>query len=179
MTATQRPAPPRLRRSPVPAPARPRPAPPPLRVVGRAELSPAARRRRRRLLVGGAAVLAALGLFAVVVVHVVLAQQQFQLAALSSRIDAARSVNDQLRLQVAQLQAPERVVSDAQKQLGMVSPPSITYLVPGHHGPLVRAQSATTPTTASSSTASRSSTSSKSSTSSQSPTTSTTATTPP
>jgi cell division protein FtsL len=92
-------------------------------------------------------VLTALGLFAVVVVHVVLAQQQFQLAALSSRITSARAVNDQLRLQVAQLQAPERVVSDAQKQLGMVSPPSITYLVPGHHGALVRAQPAGSPTT--------------------------------
>ena len=145
MTATQRPAPPRLRRSPVEVPARPRPAPPPLRVVDRSELSPAARRRRRRLLVGGVGVLTALGLFAVVVVHVVLAQQQFQLAALTSRIAAARSVNDQLSLQVAQLQAPERVVSDAQKQLGMVSPPSITYLVPGHRGPLVRAQAAAAP----------------------------------
>ena len=89
----------------------------------------------------------ALGLFAVVVVHVVLAQQQFELAALSSRIATARSVNDQLTLQVAELQAPERVVSDARKQLGMVSPPSITYLVPGHRGPLVRAQPAVAPTT--------------------------------
>ena len=150
MTATQRPAPPRLRRAPAGVPARPEPASAPsapLRVVERAELSAAARRRRRRLLVGGVGVLTALGLFAVVVVHVVLAQQQFQLAALTSRIAAARSVNDQLHLQVAQLQAPERVVSDAQKQLGMVSPPSMTYLVPGHRGPLVRAQPAGTPTT--------------------------------
>ncbi|HET6810535.1 MAG TPA: septum formation initiator family protein [Acidimicrobiales bacterium] len=147
MTATQRPAPPRLRRSPVGVPARPHPAPPPLRVVDRSELSPGARRRRRRLLVGGTGVVTALGLFAVVVVHVVLAQQQFQLAALSSRIAAARSANDQLSLQVAQLQAPERVVSDARRQLGMVSPPSITYLVPGHRGPLVRAQPAAAPTT--------------------------------
>lgn len=153
MTATQRPAPPRLRRSPVPAPARPRPAaPPPLRVVGRPELSPSARRRRRRLLVGGVGMLTGLGLFAVVVVHVVLAQQQFQLGALTSRIAAATSANDQLRLQVAQLQAPERVVSEAQKQLGMVSPPSITYLVPGHRGALVKAQPATTSTTATTST---------------------------
>jgi cell division protein FtsL len=142
VTATQRPAAPRLQRSPVGVPARPRPAPAPLRVVDRSELSPGARRRRRRLLVGGVGVVTALGLFAVVVVHVVLAQQQFQLADLSSRIAAARSLNDQLSLEVAQLQAPERVVSDARKQLGMVSPPSITYLVPGHRGPLVRAQPA-------------------------------------
>ena len=133
--------------APSPAPERGSPARSPLRVVRGSELSPAGRRRRRRLLVGASGSVAVAGLFAVVVVHVVLAQQQFQLANLSGRIATEQSANDQLRLQVAQLQAPQRVVSQAEQQLGMVSPPSITYLVPGQHGARVRAQPATTTTT--------------------------------
>ena len=148
MTATQRPRRLAVGAAPSRRPGgRPLGTPPPrprapLRIVRAAELSPAGRRRRRRFVVVGTAALAVVGLFAVVVVHVVLAQQQFQLADLSSRISSEQSANDQLRLQVAQLQAPQRVVSEAEKQLGMVSPPSITYLVPGHTGARVRAQAA-------------------------------------
>jgi len=84
-----------------------------------------------------------LGLFAVVVVHVVLAQQQFQLAHIASQVSAQQGANEQLSLQVAQLQAPARIVSAAEQQMGMVSPPSVGYLLPGHTGaPKVRAPAA-------------------------------------
>jgi cell division protein FtsL len=102
--------------------------------------------RRRRLVVAGAGGLAVLGLFAVVVVHVVLAQQQFQLANLSNRVSAEQAANESLTLQVDQLRAPSRVVSAAEQQLGMVSPPAVGYLVPGHSGAKVRAPAATAPT---------------------------------
>ena len=82
------------------------------------------------------------GLFAVVVVHVVLAQQQFQLARVSAQVSAQQGANEQLSLQVAQLQAPARIVSAAEQQMGMVSPPSVGYLVPGHAGAKVRAPAA-------------------------------------
>ena len=37
---------------------------------------------------------------------------------------------DRLRLQVAELEAPERVVAAAQQRLGMVPAPGVTYLSP-------------------------------------------------
>lgn len=102
--------------------------------------------RRRRLVVAGAAALVVVGLFAVVIVHVVLAQQQFELANLSAKVTAEQSANEALSLQVAQLRAPSRIVSAAEQQLGMVSPPAVGYLVPGHDGAKVRAPAATAPT---------------------------------
>lgn len=102
--------------------------------------------RRRRLVFTGTAFLLVVGLFAVVVVHVVLAQQQFQLAKVSAQVTTEQGANDALSLQVAQLQAPSRIVSAAEQQMGMVSPPSVGYLVPGHPGTHVRVPAAPTPT---------------------------------
>ena len=103
--------------------------------------------RRRRLVVFGSMVMLVVGLFAVVVVHVVLAQQQFQLARVSAQVSAEQAANEQLSLQVAQLQAPSRIVSAAEQQMGMVSPPSVGYLVPGRPGSRVRAPAAPEPST--------------------------------
>ena len=68
--------------------------------------------------------------FALVAVHVLLAQNQFQLDRLNARSAVEGAQYDRLRLQVAQLESPERVVATAEGRLGMVSPPKVTYLTP-------------------------------------------------
>lgn len=103
---------------------RPQPAQPALEVVRRALRRP--RLRRRAIVAGG--LLAALGtVFGLVLVHVELTANELRLSALQARVERARVDNLKLRLQVSQLESPERIVATAQ-QLGMVFPPSITYL---------------------------------------------------
>ena len=93
-------------------------------ISGRAQ-----RRRRRRLVVLGGVVVAA-ALFGVVAFHVVLTQGQLDLQHLQTRAAAVSVRQQQLRLQAAQLESPERIVDDAHR-LGMVPPPSVRYLTPG------------------------------------------------
>jgi hypothetical protein len=62
-----------------------------------------------------------------VLVHVDLTTNETRLTALQRRVAAAQRANVQLRLQVAALSAPTRIVSRAQA-LGMVPPPSVLYL---------------------------------------------------
>jgi hypothetical protein len=117
-----------------------------LRVVPPDYISARARRRRARRLVvlGGVGVAAAL--FGVVAFHVVLTQSQLNLQQLRSKAEAGSVHQQQLRLQAAQLESPERVVSDAQR-LGMVPPATVRYLSPTPAGaPLPPPK--TTPTTA-------------------------------
>ena len=136
------PAPPRERfgraHAGIPAPARPkrgggrpqaRPAPP-LRVVTPEELREARRRVRARRAVAAAVVFVAVALFGVVVAHVLLMQGQFELEATQREAATQQAEYDRLRLQVAELESPERIVAAAQERLGMVSPPTITYLAP-------------------------------------------------
>ena len=70
------------------------------------------------------------GLFALVASHVVLTQGQFRLDRLRSRATAEEARYQRLRLQVAELESPSRIVATAQERLGMVPPPSVTYLSP-------------------------------------------------
>jgi hypothetical protein len=116
-----------------------------LRVVPPDYISARARRRRARRLVvlGGVGVAAAL--FGVVAFHVVLTQSQLNLQQLRSRAEAASVHQQQLRLQAAQLESPERVVEDAQR-LGMVPPATVRYLSPTPAGAPLPAPR-TTPTT--------------------------------
>lgn len=67
--------------------------------------------------------------FALVLVHVELTANQLRLTSLQTKGDDAQSQYEKLRLQVAQLSSPARVVATAQ-QLGMVTPTTITYLTP-------------------------------------------------
>jgi cell division protein FtsL len=100
-----------------------------LRVVPPGYRSARTRRKRARLLVvlTGAAIAAAL--FGVVAFHVVLTQNQLDIQHLRAGVDAASVKQQQLRLQVAELESPERVVDAAQK-LGMVPPATVHYLSP-------------------------------------------------
>jgi cell division protein FtsL len=98
-----------------------------------------ARRRagRRRLLVMlGIACVAFVGL-ALVGLHVLIAENQFRLDNLQQQAATEQASYEKLRLQVAELEAPARIVSQAEGRLGMVQPATVTYLP---------APTATTPT---------------------------------
>ena len=115
----------------------PSPRPPRLRVVTAATAAPG--RRRRVLLLGAATTVAVcVGLFAVVFFHVLLTEGQVQLDRLQARAEAEQARQERLRLQVAELESPQRVF-DAATRLGMVRPATVTYLSPvpasGLHAP--------------------------------------------
>jgi cell division protein FtsL len=86
--------------------------------------------RRRRFMVASALVVLAASLLATVAAHAALAQGQFRLERLQSRADEEQARYERLRLRVAELESPSRVVAVAQKRLGMVPPPGVTYLAP-------------------------------------------------
>jgi cell division protein FtsB len=101
-----------------------------LRVVEAPSLTPAQRRRRARaVLIAAGAGIAAIA-FALVYLHVVLAQRQFRIDSLNSQLAQEQTTYQQLRLQVAQLDAPDHIISMAEGQLGMVQPANVTYLTP-------------------------------------------------
>ena len=84
---------------------------------------------RRRLAWGFISLVAAVAL-AVSACQVLIAQSQFELASLQSDAAAAEDRYDRLRLQVAELESPGRIMATAQERLGMVPPPGVTYLTP-------------------------------------------------
>jgi cell division protein FtsL len=86
--------------------------------------------RRRAALALLMAVLVVGALFSVVVAHVVLTQNQFRLDDLEARAASEEATQQRLRLEVAQLQSPSRIVQVAQQRLGMVVPSNVTYLEP-------------------------------------------------
>jgi cell division protein FtsL len=103
---------------------------PPLRVVPAGYRTPQARRRRARIITG-ISVLAACGLlFGLAGIHVLLTEGQFRLQRLQTQADDAQAQYVRLRLEVAQLESPQRIVADAQERLGMVAPSALTYLTP-------------------------------------------------
>ncbi len=116
--------------APRPEPLRRPPAPgarPHLRVVGAGE------RRERRLtrLVTGALIVAVFaGLFAIVATRVVLAQGQVTVDRLTASVEAKQAARQDLRMTVAELEAPARVTAAARQRLGMVTPATVIYLTP-------------------------------------------------
>ena len=99
----------------------------PLKVV---EPTPAAPPASKRVTVAMAALtITGLCLFGVVAAHVKLTQGQVRLDRLEARSGDAQATYDRLRLQVAELESPERVVAAAH-ELGMVVPAKVTYLAP-------------------------------------------------
>jgi cell division protein FtsL len=75
--------------------------------------------------------LAALGVavaFALVYLHVVLAQNQFRLDRLNSVVAQQQSTYQQLRLQVAQLDSPQHIITTAEGRFGMRPARSLTFL---------------------------------------------------
>jgi len=100
---------------------------PHLRVVPPNTLSRKGRQRRARRFGAALSVIVFVAVFGVVAAHVVLTQRQFRLESLEREASDQEAQYEQLRLEVAQLEAPERIVAAAQ-QLGMVPPAAVTYL---------------------------------------------------
>lgn len=89
--------------------------------------------RRRRLTTVLAAILASAacaGLFAIVALHVLLAQGQAEIDRLEGRAAAEQQDHDRLRLDLADLEAPNRIVAVAKERLGMVVADHVRYLAP-------------------------------------------------
>jgi cell division protein FtsL len=106
----------------------PRPTLVPLRVLPDEDLEARARRRRTRLTITVAAGLVALSLLGVVAINVMISQDQLRLDRLDAQRDAALARHGDLQLKVTQLQAPARIVGEAEQRLGMVVPSKLTYL---------------------------------------------------
>jgi len=104
-----------------------------------------ARRRanRRHLLVSsgiGAVAFVSMGL---VGLHVLIAENQFRLDNLEQQANTQQASYEKLRLGVAQLESPARIVSVAEGKLGMQQPGSVTYL-PATSAPAGNGSSANT-----------------------------------
>jgi cell division protein FtsL len=108
-------------------PAQGRPAGPHLEAVPDGAWLRRRMRLRRRVLALTGLLLALVPVFGLVLVHVDLTKNEERLTSLQRRVTAAQQQNVRLRLEVAQLGSPGRVVSRAQA-LGMVPPPSVLYL---------------------------------------------------
>ncbi len=101
-----------------------------LRVVAVPVRSAAQRRRRARAAALLAVTLVMMVAFGLVYLHVVLAQRQFALDQLTSKVQAEQATYQNLRLQAAQLGSPQQIISTAEGQLGMRQPPAVRYLTP-------------------------------------------------
>jgi cell division protein FtsL len=122
------------------SPASPAPARPPLRVVPPKQGGLRARRLRARLLVVTIGLLIATGMFANVGAQVVLTQRQLRLDQLNQTVAQVQTTNRQLALEVATLESPSRIVSEAESRLEMVIPPQVVYLTPGVEAPAIKVQ---------------------------------------
>ena len=68
--------------------------------------------------------------FALVMFHTVLLKNQRRLDQLDAQVRDEQASYQQLRLQVAQLQSPERILEVATAKLGLVPSSGTTYLTP-------------------------------------------------
>ena len=100
---------------------------PHLRLVGEGEARP---RRLTRLITAALVLTTFAVLFAIVALRVLLAQGQVDIDRLTGSIEAQQAVQQDLRLTVAELEAPAQIVAAARQRLGMVTPVTVTYLTP-------------------------------------------------
>jgi cell division protein FtsL len=68
-------------------------------------------------------------LFGVAVSHALLIEGQLRLDRLDEEVAEEQARYERLRLDVAELESPERILADAQ-QMGMVPPEDVTWLTP-------------------------------------------------
>jgi len=61
---------------------------------------------------------------------VLLAQGQGPVDRLEAQVSAEQAENQRLRLDVATLESPSRIVAEARSRLGMVPPATVVYLPP-------------------------------------------------
>lgn len=67
-------------------------------------------------------------LLGIVVVQTFIVQNRVQLDAVNADLNAERALNQELRLEVIELESPERILDAAVTRLGMVRPEQRTYL---------------------------------------------------
>ena len=85
--------------------------------------------RPLRLALLATAVLTVGTIFGAAIFHVLLIQSEFRLDHINKEASKEEARYEKLRLDVAQLSAPERIVATAQQRLGMVVPPQVAYLM--------------------------------------------------
>jgi cell division protein FtsL len=73
--------------------------------------------------------------FGLVYLHVVMAQRQIRLNELNAEVAQAQSTYQNLELNVANLDAPQEIISTAEGKLGMRQPTSVTFLSPPADAP--------------------------------------------
>jgi hypothetical protein len=103
-------------------------SPPDLRVYSAEDRLARSERRRARILLAMSAAVIAIAFLIVGAANIVVTSRQFHVDSLSSAVTAAVVENQDLQLQRAQLEAPQRIISIAEHRLGMVTPKSVTYL---------------------------------------------------
>jgi cell division protein FtsL len=86
------------------------------------------RRRRTRLFTALAVLAAVVGLFAILSLHVILTQEQMTLDRLEAQADELEAQNQRLRVQVAELESPNRIVTEARRKFAMAPPTSIVAI---------------------------------------------------
>lgn len=67
-------------------------------------------------------------LLGIVIVQTFIVQNRVQLDTISSELSAEQALNQELRLEVIELESPERILDTAVRRLGMIRPEERTYL---------------------------------------------------
>jgi cell division protein FtsL len=80
-------------------------------------------------------VLAFVALFAVAVCHALLIESQATVDELDKEVAAEQARYEELRLQVAELESPERIKTEATERLGMVPAGETVWLTPDEPAP--------------------------------------------
>jgi cell division protein FtsB len=93
-------------------------------------VAPATRRRRGWQVGTIAGGLLFLALFAIAGAHTLIVQQQRHIDDVNGRITEAEDRAEALKVELAELQSPERIVQEARDRLGMVQAPTPVYLQP-------------------------------------------------
>ena len=110
---------------------------PRLDVVSRRRAESRSSHRRANLL-RGLGVLFIVGALAVTAAgHALVASDQQRIDTLQGQLTQTLAEQQDLQLSRAELESPVRVLSIAERQLGMVSPESVSYLSPVNPGPTV------------------------------------------
>jgi len=86
------------------------------------------KRNRRHAFVSTAIAGIAVVCLALVALHVLMAENQFRLDRLQDQASTQQARYEKLRLEVAQLEAPARIVGAAEGKLGMVQPGAVIYV---------------------------------------------------
>jgi cell division protein FtsL len=84
-------------------------------------------------------VLLFVALFGVAVSHTLLIESQIELDALDQQVAAEQARYEALRVDVAELESPDRIMAEAREALGMVSPDDVVWLTPDEPAPAATA----------------------------------------